>query len=287
MPLATLKEVVDYSQKNTCGIGMFNFVNLEYAEAIVGAAEKVGLPVILGFPEVFFSYHSVERVSELLLRFAEHSTVPTVVHLDHGGDFDTIMQVMKLGFTSVMFDGSALEYEENIRQTKEIVKVAHAMGVSVEGELGYLGFENNDEKPKSMRTSLDHIAVDRLTQPEQAADFAERTGVDALAIAIGNMHGHYRGTPKLDLARLSEIKKAVSCGLVLHGGSGLSDDDFTAAIRAGINKVNIYTAMNDHALDFLKEKLPTSTSWLELSSALRGALEEQVADFIKLFGLMK
>jgi fructose-bisphosphate aldolase class II len=284
MSLATLSEVIEFAQKRSCGIGMFNIVNLEYAEAVVQAAEEVGLPVMLGFPEAFFQYHSMEMMTELIVGFARRSGVPTVVHLDHGGSFNMILKAMKLGFTSVMFDGSAMDYEENVRKTREIVRIAHAMGVSVEGELGYLGFDNGDESAGAGDTSLDVIDSSRLTRPEQAGDFAERTGIDALAVAIGNMHGHYKGIPKLDLQRLREIKKAVKCGLVLHGGSGLSDEDFAGAVRTGISKINIYTAMNDFVLDFLKDKLPSSKSWLELTNELRISLKDQVKGFIRLFG---
>lgn len=283
MPLATLREVMDFARERTCGIGMFNVVDLEYAEAIVGAAEELDFPVILGYPEVLYRYHPMERAAELLVGFAKNAKIPAVVHLDHGGDFDAIMMSMKLGFTSVMFDGSALPYEENIRRTGEIVKVAHAMGVSVEGELGYIGFDNNDESGRPKEGS-DAVDVSRLTKPGQAGGFAARTGIDALAIAIGNQHGHYKGKPKLDFQRLQEIKKACDCGLVLHGGSGLSDGDYTRAVSLGINKINIYTSMNDFVLDFLRAKLPAGTSWLELTKELRIALTGQVKGFIKLFG---
>ena len=283
MPLANLKELMDYSIKHTQGIGMFNVVTLDYAEAIVKAAEEARMPVILGFPEEFFRYHSLEAVSELLIGFARRASIPTAVHIDHGGDYEKLLLAMKMGFTSVMFDGSALDYEENIRQTKEITKIAHAMGISVEGELGYLGFETHYEEAGSGTTSLDLVEADRLTKPEQAADFVERTGIDALAIAIGNMHGHYRGIPKLDMKRLRDIRSAVKCGLVLHGGSGLSDADFTEAVKNGINKINIYTAMNDNVLRFLGEKISESKSWLELAYEMKEKLRKQVLQMIKLF----
>ena len=283
MPLATLKEVMDYSIKHTQGIGMFNVVNLDYAEAITEAAEDARLPVILGFPEEFFKYHAPEVISELLIGFAKRTSVPAVVHIDHGVDFEKLLLAMKLGFTSIMFDGSALDYEENVRQTKEITKIAHSMGVSVEGELGYLGFEAYDGEVDSETSSLDLIEIDRLTNPDQAADFVKRTGIDALAIAIGNMHGHYRGIPKLDIKRLQEIRAAVKCGLVLHGGSGLSDADFIEAVKSGINKINIYTAMNDNALQFLSGKISSSKSWIELSFELKNELRKQTLQMIKLF----
>jgi fructose-bisphosphate aldolase class II len=286
MPIAALKEVMDYSRKHGQGIGMFNVVNLDYAEAIVEAAEEAQVPVILGYPEAFFKYHSMEAVSELLTGFAKRASIPAAVHIDHGGDYEKLLMAMRMGFTSVMFDGSALEYEENIRQTREITKTAHAMGISVEGELGYLGFETGDETADADSASLDLIPADRLTRPEQAADFVERTGIDALAVAIGNMHGHYRGTPKLDIPRLREIREAVQCALVLHGGSGLSDADFTEAVKNGINKINIYTAMNDNVLRFLGENLPGSASWIDLAHKTKEELRKQTLGMIRLFAGM-
>ena len=283
MSLATLKEVLDIAQERNCAIGMFNVVNMEYAEAIVQAAEELEFPVILGFPEVFFEYHPFDVTARYIVDVAKHSKVPTAVHLDHGSDFEIIMRVLKHGFTSVMFDGSAMEFDENVRQTSEIVRVAHAMGASVEGELGYLGFEVIKGENDAQSNSLDLTDPTRLTKPEQAKEFVERTGVDALAIAIGNMHGHYRGTPKLDLTRLDEINHVANCALVLHGGSGLSDESFRDAIRLGIRKINIHTSLSDFALDYLRKELPESGSWLELSDNLRAELKNCIKSMIYTF----
>jgi fructose-bisphosphate aldolase class II len=284
MSLITLKQGLDMAEAGNYALGMFNIISLEYAEAVVRAAERVNLPVILGFPEAFFKYHDVEMMGPLLVRFAERSTVPCVVHIDHGVDYNLLMKSLKYGFTSIMFDGSALPHQENIDQTREIVKAAHAFGASVEGEIGYLGFgEGADEDPNAA-TSLDRVNQLHLTNPEEARSFAEVTGVDALAIAIGNMHGHYRGEPKLDFERLQAIHKATPCALVLHGGSGISDADFVRAIRGGIRKVNIYTAMNDNALQFLRDHLGDGMPWVDLACKQRDAIEDQVADFVRLFG---
>lgn len=273
MPLTTLKAAMDYARSENCAIGMFNVVTADYAEAIVGAAEESGMPVIVGMPERFFQFYSMDRMTELALGLAEKAAVPVVVHLDHGKNFETVMQVLRRGFTSVMFDGSALDYDENVEKTAEIAKIAHAMGVSVEGELGYIG-----------QTSSDKLDGSLMTKPSQARDFAERTGVDALAVAIGNMHGHYRGVPKLDFDRLAEIKKAVSCGLVLHGGSGISEADFRRAARAGVNKINIYTALSDYTMNFFKEKLGKYPMWLDMSKDMREGLKELIKSYILLFG---
>ena len=287
MSLITLKQGLDMAEKNNTALGMFNIISLEYAEAVVRAAERVNQPVILGFPEAFFKFHDVAEMGPMLVRFAERSSVPCVVHIDHGVDFDLLMQAIKYGFTSIMFDGSSLPHDENIRQTAEITRIAHSFGVSVEGEIGYLGFEAGADEDPNAKTSLDRVNADDLTSPVDARDFVEKTKVDALAIAIGNMHGHYRGEPRLDFERLEAIKKITPAALVLHGGSGISDPDFVKAIRKGIRKVNIYTAMNDYALEYLRNHLDDGLSWIELACKQRDAIEEQVVDFVKLFACMQ
>lgn len=287
MSLITLKQGLDMAEDGNYALGMFNIISLEYAEAVVRAAERVNLPVILGFPESFFKYHDVEMMGPLLVRFAERSTVPCVVHIDHGVDNNLLMKSLKYGFTSIMFDGSALPHKENIEKTREIVKAAHAFGASVEGEIGYLGFGEGEDEDASAATSLERVNQLHLTNPEEARSFAEATGVDALAIAIGNMHGHYRGEPKLDFERLQAIHKVTPCALVLHGGSGIPDADFVRAIRGGIRKVNIYTAMNDLALKFLRDHLGDGLPWVDLATKQRDAIEDQVAGFIRLFGCVE
>ncbi|MDR1438946.1 MAG: class II fructose-bisphosphate aldolase [Clostridiales bacterium] len=283
MPLATLKEVTDIAERQNIGIGMFNVISLEYAEAIISAAERSGTPVILGFPEGFFPCHDVKTMGPLLVRMAERATVPAAVHVDHGTDPENLKEAIRQGFTGIMYDGSALKMEENIRNTAEIAQYAHSKGVSVEGEIGYLGFNNADEDRAEGKTSLERVDAANLTDPAEARSFVERTGVDALAVAIGNMHGAYRGIPKLDIGRLAKIHEIVPCALVLHGGSGLSDADFVAAVENGVRKVNIYTAMNDLALRFLRERLDGATSWLDLQQAQREAIAGQVFDFIEVF----
>lgn len=272
MPLATLNEVMDIAKQNKAGVGMFNVVTADFAQAIVEAAEEVGQPVIVGMPERFFQYYPIEMMPDWCIRLAQRASVPVCIHLDHGKSFEMVMRTLQAGFTSVMYDGSALPYEENLANTAEIVRVAHSMGVSVEGELGYMA-------------SSDAGAADEsgFTDPAQALDFAQKTGVDALAVAIGNLHGNYKGTPKLDLGRLADIAAKVDCPLVLHGGSGLSDADYLAAIKAGVVKVNIYTAMSNFMLNYLQQHLPEGQPWLDLNRAAREGLRGLVADMMRLF----
>lgn len=271
MSLVNLKHVTDFAQQNHCGIGMFNVVNLEFATAITDAAEEANMPVILGMPERFFQFYSLKSMTDICLSLANRAKVPVVVHLDHGRSFDIVMKALRAGFTSVMYDGSSLAYEDNVRNIAEIVKVAHQMDVSVEGELGYVGLGSEGINPA------------HYTKPELASDFVSRTQVDALAIAVGNLHGRYKGTPLLDFDRIAEIRRLVNCGLVLHGGSGLSDADFVKAIQCGINKVNIYTVMSETVMGYLSENLSRYSAWLDLSKDLRLTVQELVRQMIVLF----
>lgn len=271
MPLVDLKHVMDHAQENRCGIGMFNVVNLEFATAIVDAAEEAGMPVILGMPERFFQFYSLQSMTEICISLANRAKVPVVVHLDHGRNYEIVMKALRAGFTSVMFDGSNLAYEDNVRTISEIAKAAHTMGVSVEGELGYVGLGSEGINP------------DHFTKPEQAIDFVSRTQVDALAIAVGNLHGRYKGTPQLDFQRISDIRNQVDCGLVLHGGSGISDEDFIRAIQCGINKVNIYTVMSETVMGYLTDNLNRYSAWLDLSKDLRLTVQALVRQMIVLF----
>lgn len=275
MSLQTLKEVLVLADQEKRGVGMFNVVGVEYAEAIVQAAEAQNEPVILALPGRFMGFHEdPSYLVHMMLDMATQAKVPVVVHLDHGANFDIVMKAIRLGFTSVMFDGSALPFEENVAKTAELARIAHSVGVSIEGELGYLGFQEGRE-----------IEEDNLTKPTQAREFVDRTHVDALAVAIGNMHGHYKGTPHLDLERLSAIHQAVNCPLVLHGGSGLSPQDFQNAIERGISKVNIFTNMNDVAAKCISRMLADHQPWQiiaqELTSEVRALIEELIATFAR------
>lgn len=269
---ATLTQLIDYSNQHTVGVGMFNIVNLEFAQAIFDAAQATRLPVMLGMPERFLQYYDGEAMTEVCKTLISRSAVPISIHLDHGKTFDGAMKALKWGFSSIMFDGSSLPYEENVAKTREIVEVAHAMGASVEGELGYVG-----------RAGVDANDSSGFTDPAQAEDFWRRTGVDALAIAIGNQHGQYNGIPKLDFPRLAAIKARVECGLVLHGGSGISDDDFVKAIQAGINKVNIYTAMDVAVRGFNRDHFQEYAAYLDYTKALTKVVQDVVEQHIRLF----
>lgn len=238
--LVNMNDVLLPAQKGGYAVGLFNTVNLELAKGVLAAAEELHSPVIIGTAEIFLPYSTLEELSYFLLPMAEKASVPVVVHLDHGLKAETCKRALELGFTSVMFDCSADDYETNIQKVREITQIAHAKGATVEAELGHVG--DNEDSAEGSSQLTDPSAY--YTVPAQAKDYVERTGVDALAIAVGTAHGTYKLPPKLDFDRISEIAKVIDTPLVLHGGSGLSDDDFKTAISRGISKVNIFTDIN-------------------------------------------
>jgi len=229
--LANLNDVLWKAQKEHYAVGLFNTTDTDMLQAVIETAEELGSPVIIGTAEVLLPYGELKLLAPAMVAAAERASVPVVVHYDHGLTFDRCMEALQLGFTSIMFDGSAGDAEKNLTETAEIVDIAHTMGVSVEGEIGHVG-QADDENG---------AATDQYTMPAEAVEFVRATGVDALAVAIGTAHGLYKTHPCLDIDRLRKIRAALNTPLVLHGGSGLSDDDFRNTIAAGIAKVNIFT----------------------------------------------
>ena len=276
MPV-NMKEMLEKAQKDHYGIGFFNAVNVEMARAIIETAEELRAPVIVGTAEVLLPAMPLERVAEYLIPMAEKASVPVAVHYDHGLTFDRCMEALKLGFSSIMYDCSTASYDENLDHVAEMVRICHAMGVTVEGELGHVG--DNEGAGKLENPS------DYYTDPETAADFVRRTGVDALAVAVGNAHGDYKFPPKLDFDRITAIREAAGIPLVLHGGSGLSDDDFREAVRRGICKINIFTDLDKAGKAGLEKGLRAGAgSMMGLIPYEIEAMKEAVRSKIELFG---
>lgn len=238
--LVNMNEVLRPAKKHHYAVGLFNAVNLELARGILAAAEATRSPVIMGTAEVLFPYGPLEEVSYYLLPMAKKANVPVVVHLDHGLNYDTCIKALELGFSSIMYDCSTDNYEENVRKVKEMAEIAHSYGATIEGELGHVG--DNEGSAEGSDTMADPSQY--FTDSKMAKDFVDKTGVDALAIAVGNAHGAYKLPPKLDFERIRTIAATVDVPLVLHGGSGLTDNDFRQAIKEGISKVNIFTDIN-------------------------------------------
>lgn len=252
MSLVTLQSILENARKENYAVPAFDVLEKDSMDAVVDAAEAAGRPVILMVPEAALPLINMERFFESMVETAKKAKIPVALELDHGKSYEVIVKAIHYGFTGVMIDGSELPYEENVALTKRIVDVAHAAGVGVEAEIGHVaGGEGNMEEGSEVDMSM-------YTKPEDAKRFAEETQVDALAIAFGTVHGVYRGTPKLDMERLSEIKRLVRVPLVMHGGSGVSDEEFQKAVTAGINKVNFFTEISMSAVacaaEFCKER---------------------------------
>ena len=275
--LVNMQEMLAKAQKEQYGIGFFNAVNVEMARAIIETAEELHAPVIVGTAEVLLPAMSLERVAEYLIPMAQKAGVPVAVHYDHGLTFEKCMEALKLGFSSVMFDCSTASYEENLDRVAEMVRICHGMGVTVEGELGHVG--DNEGAGKLENPS------DYFTDPAVAMDFVQKTGVDALAVAVGNAHGDYKCPPKLDFSRITAIREATGIPLVLHGGSGLSDDDFREAVRRGVCKINIFTDLDKAGKAGIEKGLKNgAASMMGLIPYEIEAMKEVVRNKIGLFG---
>jgi fructose-bisphosphate aldolase class II len=273
--LVSLNEILADAERGKYGVGLFNMLNLEMARGIISAAEQERSPLILGVAEVHLPVIPFDYASLIMRKIANEATVPVCLHFDHGTDYPKILTAIKGGFSSVMYDGSALPYEENIKNTREITKVAHALNVSVEAELGHVG---------GAEGGGDDGHEEEYTKVEQVMDFTRRTGIDALAVAIGTAHGKYTKKPKLDIQRLSEIYKISEKPLVLHGGSGLSDDDFKNTIKNGIRKVNICTEMCIAAHHAYTYAFNSNTNFEIALQVAKTTVQEVVASKMRLFG---
>ncbi len=290
--LVSLKEVLEYADKNSCAIGAFNVCNLESAEAIIGAAEETGKPVILNYAEVHSPYMDMEMAAYVMLYHAKRATVPVVVHLDHGASFESCVRAVRLGFTSVMIDASALTYGENVSVTKDVVKLSHSVGVTVEAELGHIFVSDNGvgDAPETIETHENSDTQSMYTDPDLARDFVEKTNVDALAIAFGTAHGIYTVKPVLDLDRITEIKKMIDIPFVMHGGSGLSKEEFQTAIRNGVRKINYYTYMTLAGGKAVKEAMDNTAPednifFHDIPVMAVKAMKENVKEAIRVFSM--
>ena len=277
--LVTGKQILQHADEHGYAVGAFNVNNMEIIQAIAQAADELRAPVILQASQGAIKYAGIQYITSLVKTTAQQIDVPIALHLDHGTDFNEIMSCIRNGFTSVMIDASKHELEENIRLTKEIVKIAHAVGVSVEAELGKIG------------GTEDQIVVSEAeatyTDPEEARIFVEETGVDSLAIAVGTAHGVYKGEPKVDIDRIKEIDRVVSVPLVLHGSSGVPYDPLEKAVGAGIRKINIDTDIRASFAGSVKAFVTENPDEIDPRKILkpaRAAMAETVKEKIKVFG---
>ena len=278
--LVNMNEVLKPAQQGKYAVGLFNAVNLELARGIIAAAEQSRSPVIMGTAEVLLPYGPLDEVSYYLIPMAKKANVPVVVHLDHGLNKETCIKALELGFSSIMYDCSTDPYEVNVEKVREMAEIAHSYGATIEGELGHVG---DNEGSVEGSCHLEDTSK-YFTDPKLAKDFVEKTKVDALAIAVGNAHGAYKLPPKLDFARIEAIRRAVDVPLVLHGGSGLTDDDFRKGIEKGISKVNIFTDINVAAVKAeFRQFSSMDKGIIDLIPAAVEAVKQEVLKKLELF----
>ena len=276
MALVTMKTLLEQAQAERRGVGAFSVGNMEMVKGAVQAAEELGMPIILQIAEVRLKHSPLHLMGPMMVQAAKEAEVDIAVHLDHGLTIGTVRQALELGFTSVMYDSSTHPFEENIGRTREVAEMAKAYGATVEAELGLVGGSEDG--------SCDHGI--RCTDPRDAKIFCERTGVDALAVAIGNAHGNYPVAPKLAFDVLEQIHaETEGLPLVLHGGSGITDEDFQTAIRKGIVKVNIATASFNRLMERTEVYMQTegALNYFSLNEAMVRGTYENVKHHIEVF----
>lgn len=279
--IISMKEAMDIAKEKHIAIGAFNGTTSESALAILEAAEELDVPVIFMHAEVHEPIAPLDRIGPMMIAMAKASKAKVVVHLDHGTDFDYCKRAIDMGFNSVMIDYSTKQYEDNIKGTKEVVDYAHAKGVSVEAELGAL--PNKEDE-----TNKDINPEDLYTKPELVNDFINRTGADILAIAFGTAHGLYKTKPILNMDIISKIREVSDIPLVMHGGSGVSEQEYKEVIKRGINKINYYTYMSYAGYDKAKEITSEIDSgyYHDLAWKVKDAMKENVKKAIGIFSNM-
>jgi fructose-bisphosphate aldolase class II len=279
MPLVSMNAFLPDAKSKKYAVGQFNMNNLEFAQAIVEAAMELRSPFIYGVSEGALKYMGIEFTVAIAEAAAKKSGLPIALHLDHGSSFEVAMKCIRAGFSSVMFDGSHYPFEENVRLTKEVVKAAHAMGVSVEGELGTIGGVEDDLSVGEENANL--------ANPEEAIRFYEETGVDCLAIAVGTAHGMYKGEPRIRFDIIEKVASAIPVPIVLHGGSGVPDEMIRRSIQAGVGKINVNTENQVACTQAIREVLGKDKEVYDPRKYLapaRSAMVEVVKAKMRLFG---
>lgn len=284
MGLVNTKEMLSKAKKEGYGVGAFNVTTLEMIRGVIQAAEAEKSPVILQFAEGHEAYVPLNCIGEIMVREAKQACVPVAVHFDHGETFEKIVEAMHLGFSSVMMDASRDSFEENIRKTQEIVRIANVLNVSVEAELGRMNRESGIVNDHSVQ--YEDIS-ETFTMPAYAKEFEQKTGIDMLAVAFGTVHGVYTQTPKLDFERLHELSKITTVPLVMHGGSGLTKEEYQKVVSLGISKINYYSTMAYDTAMAMKEKLNQETNKVFISDVAQWSqtyIHQEVAACMQLFG---
>lgn len=271
MPLTKVKDLLVHAQEHGYGVPAINVFDYNSIKFAAMAAEEARMPLIIQYFPGFDVHAPLADIRDIAVAFARRAAVPIAVHLDHSRSFEIAVSGLGAGFPSVMVDGSALPYEENVSLTAEVARCAHAMGVDVEAELGHVGVGMNLE---------DMTDAARFTDPDQAVDFVSRTGADSLAIAVGNAHGNYIRTPELDFDRIRKLREVLDIPLVMHGGSDIPDDQLARAVRCGMSKFNIATEYQRVFYNNMKEFFADGSNAGAYFKALR-AIERPCIDFVK------
>lgn len=279
MPLVHLVDMVNHAHRHNYAVGAFGVGNQDFLEGVMLAAEKNRAPVILNLIESHYGGHDFNMLVQAVVSAARRAAVPVAINFDHGSSLAAAENAISAGCNGVMVDTSALPFSENLRQTRDIVAMAHACGVTVEGELGYVpGVEGESAE--------EHPGELAYTSVSEAKAFVERTGVDCLAVSVGTVHGHMKGAPKLDYNRLSKIREAVDVPLVIHGGTGLSDDQYRKLISNGVAKINYYTGLADVAGQRIRKNAATDLSggYSALLDGVRDVVCEEAERCIRIWG---
>ena len=277
--LATLKEVIAIGEEKGYAIGAFNTPNLECLLAVIQNAEEMNVPVIISHAQLHEEIAPLSDIGPVMVMAAKAAKVPVCVHLDHGEDLDYLEKSLELGFTSVMYDGSLLSYEDNVANTKKAVEMAAKYNADVEAEIGVMGGREAGASDSAKK------AEDMYTDPDVAERFVKETGIDALAASFGTAHGLYKAAPKLDFERIEKIKTRTGVHLVMHGGSGVSPEDYKKAIEKGVNKINYYSYMSNAGVKAAKELLDSQdvTFYHDIAMAAQKAMKADVLKAMQVF----
>lgn len=285
--LVNLKEILKNAEEGGYAVGCINTPNMATLRAVVDAAEEMQTPIIIDHAQVHDPLIPIELIGPKMVEYAKQAKVPVCVHLDHGSDYNFVMRALRCGFSSIMYDLSALPFEENVAKVKEFTDMAHALGITVEAELGIMTSTEDDTHGDGGGWTHETIKK-TFTDPAQAAEFAERTGVDALAVCFGTAHGIYAEPPILDIERVKAIRKAMPAEsrVVMHGGSGVDEKQVQAAITAGCSKVNYYSYMakacTKHMQEYLN-KIEGNGFWHEVDEEAYQFMKEYAKDVLRVF----
>jgi fructose-bisphosphate aldolase class II len=287
--LVNFKKILEVAEAEKYGIACINTPNVETLRAVIGAAEELNTPVIIDHAEVHDQVVPLERIGPEMIKYAKEASVPVCVHLDHATDYTFVMRAIRIGFPSIMYDCSALPFEENVQRVKEFVEIAHALDITVEAELGVMTSAEEDSHGNGENRVLTNEDIKKFfTDPQEAKVFAEKTGCDALAVCFGTMHGIYAETPVLDIERVSAIRAAMpkDCRVVMHGASGVEFAEVQKAIDAGCSKINYYSYMAKATTRFVGDRIAETAGRIpyhELQEEAYGFMKKYAKEVISVF----